>query len=431
MRPFFRFVKLITVNGDETRIVRPRFEVDDISGSGKSSDFAESSNSAQERYRPFLQEIPSSIGWDQLRDWLAKCKQDHEKCTEQQIKNLDLTRDLLPARLVYVGTNNGREPRLLDTKDQPIVEYARLTHCWGDSQPLQTLKSNLEQHRTAIPLATLPNTFRDAVIVTRKLNREFLWIDSLCIIQDSTLDWELECAKMAIIYQRSSINICAPRAPDSSSGLLQRREPPEDNTCIPCRWQVGQRAFIIRSCGCLDRDGMKEEGRTSYHYLAALRREEMSSGIGKRGGIFQEYLLSPRTLFFGPSRTYWECFTQTQFEDTNAIRNVYDWCCRTHSRTRKAQLFRQISDCEVWQDVVHEYTSHLLTRTLDKLPAVFRHRRVYIPWARGPPSRRGPSRASNSYSPGTNLSSLTWVAHLQEQIHLQKSVLALSGSEEE
>jgi hypothetical protein len=69
-------------------------------------------------------------------------------------------------------------------------------------------------------LSELPRTFRDAVEVTRGLGYEYIWIDSLCIVQDDPKDWKEEAPRMALVY---GIAVCSIMAMDSENyegGLL-------------------------------------------------------------------------------------------------------------------------------------------------------------------------------------------------------------------
>jgi hypothetical protein len=69
--------------------------------------------------------------------------------------------------------------------------------------------AHLDSHKTGIPMSALPKTFRDAVKITHRVGKRFLWIDSLAIIQDDTKDWEFEAAQMAAIYENSFLSIAA------------------------------------------------------------------------------------------------------------------------------------------------------------------------------------------------------------------------------
>lgn len=70
----------------------------------------------------------------------------------------------------------------------------------------------------------MPKTFRDAIIVARQLDLRYLWIDSLCIIQDSADDWSKESAEMGRICQQASITIFAESAENDDGGLFFDRD---------------------------------------------------------------------------------------------------------------------------------------------------------------------------------------------------------------
>jgi hypothetical protein len=73
-----------------------------------------------------------------------------------------------------------------------------------------------------IPFESLQKTFKDAVTVTHQLGFRYLWIDSLCIIQDSVADWEQECVNRIQIYQNSTVTVAGPAAANSDAGFLDR-----------------------------------------------------------------------------------------------------------------------------------------------------------------------------------------------------------------
>src|ERR1700728_2692842 len=86
---------------------------------------------------------------------------------------------------------------------------AALSYCWGTDKVLKTTRNSLDQFTKEIDLVVLPRTFQDAVTVARKLSIQYLWNNSLCILQDSTEDWETESAKMGYYYERAFITIAA------------------------------------------------------------------------------------------------------------------------------------------------------------------------------------------------------------------------------
>ncbi|KAF2108483.1 hypothetical protein BDV96DRAFT_260210 [Lophiotrema nucula] len=67
--------------------------------------------------------------------------------------------------------------------------FAALSHRWGTHQHLTLKRSTMRRLKRSFPVSELPQTFQDAVYVTRRLGFSYLWIDALCIMQDSEDDW--------------------------------------------------------------------------------------------------------------------------------------------------------------------------------------------------------------------------------------------------
>ncbi|KAI1455916.1 hypothetical protein F4805DRAFT_459181 [Annulohypoxylon moriforme] len=84
-----------------------------------------------------------------------------------------------------------------------------------------------------VRLQDLPASFRHAVLVTRSFGFEFLWIDSLCIVQYSREDWERECPRMVDIYSNAAVTIAASDAEDSSRGFLHDYPPVDADVIEP------------------------------------------------------------------------------------------------------------------------------------------------------------------------------------------------------
>src|SRR5271170_8055968 len=88
--------------------------------------------------------------------------------------------------------------------------------------PLKSTRDTLKAHFAGIPWSSLPETFQDAITITRKLGIQYLWIDALCIVQDDLSDWEIESSKMASIYSHSFLTIAASHGRDSRSGCFHQ-----------------------------------------------------------------------------------------------------------------------------------------------------------------------------------------------------------------
>jgi hypothetical protein len=112
------------------------------------------------------------------------------------------------------------------------VPYAALSHCWGKIPLVKTTKETRNTTRgiANLILPSLPKSFQDAAKVAMNLGLRYLWIDSLCIVQDDPLDWEEEAAKMGSIFESSYVAIAATSAIRSTVGFLSQREDPHEIT---------------------------------------------------------------------------------------------------------------------------------------------------------------------------------------------------------
>jgi hypothetical protein len=99
----------------------------------------------------------------------------------------------LPTRVIDISDPGSI--RLVET-NLSMGKYVCLSHCWGGYQPLRTTQETLQSHLKAIPWAGFPKTYQDAIVFTRFLGVKYLWIDSLCIIQDDLDDWARESASI-------------------------------------------------------------------------------------------------------------------------------------------------------------------------------------------------------------------------------------------
>jgi len=91
---------------------------------------------------------------------------------------------MLPTQVLEIGDD---KVYLRETTGM-IGTYAALSHCWGTSQPLTTTRATLQERCAGITWGSLPRVFQDAISLTRDLGIEYIWIDSLCIIQGDEMD---------------------------------------------------------------------------------------------------------------------------------------------------------------------------------------------------------------------------------------------------
>ena len=116
--------------------------------------------------------------------WLDACLREHPN-----YHGLTIKASKAPTRVLDVGPSDGsRNPRLCILLDDDRVKYLTLSHCWGNAETMELIASTHSRLLEGVQLELLSRTYRDAVLITRVLGYRCLWIDSLCIFQDSAED---------------------------------------------------------------------------------------------------------------------------------------------------------------------------------------------------------------------------------------------------
>jgi hypothetical protein len=184
------------------------------------------------------------------------------------------------------------------------VEYTALSHRWGNDPPSKddprycTTDSNIDARRTGFSLSELPKTFQDAVRVTRELDIEYLWIDSLCIIQWNADDWKREAGRMEDVFASAYCTIAATSAADPNAGFLARNTSTE--------YVRVQDAAGNQVCICTHMDDFEND----------VEQAELN----KQAWVMQERVLAKRTIHFGANQTYWECGQGVHCENLTKMR---------------------------------------------------------------------------------------------------------------
>jgi hypothetical protein len=115
-----------------------------------------------------------------VRSWIAKCKNEHQHCIWPQPKPL-------PTRVIDVGGSVEEEPYLLETQQQ-IGQWVTLSYSCGKNLPFKTTINTLDKRKKGFAKHELSALLSDAIELVGKLNIRYLWIDALCIVQDSPDD---------------------------------------------------------------------------------------------------------------------------------------------------------------------------------------------------------------------------------------------------
>ncbi|KAF2854065.1 HET-domain-containing protein, partial [Plenodomus tracheiphilus IPT5] len=299
--------------------------------------------------------------------WAKDCLENHRGCRQE-------TTRWLPDRVIDVGPLDGSlVPRLVETTSlsKPLVtieaQYIALSHCWGAKAIITTEVGNFEQHKRAIAMEELSQTFRDAVTATRKMNRRYFWIDSLCIIQDSKKDWEEQSVQTCTIYQRAVFTIMAAHASGGYVGLFVKRD------------GLAQLPFRLN----LKRSD-KDDDIASAVFLSLSRvSADLSFGLPlfSRAWFLQEQVISRARLTYYGEQVLWECQSSRGSERcpnggpqvsnlhdfTRAITTTGDPFMEQHNQDTKGFVDSLHSQ---WCILVENYMQRGITYTTDRLIAV-------------------------------------------------------------
>lgn len=302
-----------------------------------------------------------------------------------------------PKRLIDLGPSPESDPKLfLPSCGDRTAEvagpltYAALSYCWGRpaqaAQQLKLTSENVSRMRERIPMPSMSPVMQDAVTTCKALDIRYLWIDAVCIMQDSKRDWEEQSAQMAQVYSNSWLTICATSSSSCLEGFLQQT--PERPGCririeYVCSDSLVQKTLTLR---------FESGGATALerHPLAGdLTHPECNWNW--RGWTFQERNLAPRKLIFGRSMThfignlgitysenrqYLRIFPTDNYGGTGTGedgRALYPWTIP------KSQVLGPVE----WQQIVEQYTGMQWTFKADVLPALSAIASLYQPT--GPP----------------------------------------------
>ncbi|KAH8649345.1 heterokaryon incompatibility protein-domain-containing protein [Xylariales sp. PMI_506] len=284
----------------------------------------------------------------------------------------------LPTRVLCVRDD---QVRLIDSKGS-TGRYATLSHCWGtdaNDRPFKTTRSSESKNRYLIPWQSLSKTFQDAIRISRYLGLDYIWIDSLCIIQDDSDDWKREAGKMADIYSNSYISIMNPNGIKPSSGCFADRY---------LKRKSNLSAFVdepLKTTGTINGRNFEIFARRAIQHHEPTSRQVWTEWLPmehmfSRAWIFQEYILAPRLVFFGLSELV---FVSMNGQDCEC--QGYD-PARLPGKVRgnhfnRAYFRRLIAPDQtsklvgnrghkIWRDVVEAYAYRDLAFESDRLPAL-------------------------------------------------------------
>ena len=288
------------------------------------------------------------------------------------------------------------------------AKYACISHCWGGGCSIKTTRANFDQQLDSIPFADIPKTYSHVIQFLRWLGIRYMWIDSLCIVQDDVEDWAKESAMMGSVYARGYITIAATGAPNNDAGCFVER---------PIVMLEGKPIFKKRRRGAVAEDRRVRMMRTLAHsdpedadtdenaenaddepdsseasfskpVTVYLRKhidhhsfwkgsdndqakilDDSALPLLSRAWVYQERVLSHRILHFTKDELVWECMEEAMCECSGGDHSGH---------LTKAALSNPIFDSSLtrweiadeWRRTVINYSDKQLTKTSDRLPAI-------------------------------------------------------------
>lgn len=255
---------------------------------------------------------------------LSNCLENHEYCGLSVTQQHEAGE--LPSRVISIQDDGGvLSAKLVETKGLKGT-YCALSHCWGaeDNHPPKTTRENIKHHLASIPWSYLPSTFRDALNLVSALGLQYIWIDSLCIIQDDKRDWEHEAVRMSSVYRKAFLVIAAVNSKDSTEGLVGPQLP------LP-----------IFRCPITVHNGPDQSiQQANMLPIPGGSNPSVEGPLQERAWAFQEWYLGRRIVFFTSKGVKWKCNeveldTRGNFRDLG-LYETFSWLhCLTYYSEKK------------------------------------------------------------------------------------------------
>jgi hypothetical protein len=289
---------------------------------------------------------------------MLACDTTHLECHRHPIP-------CLPSRVIDVGSTDGaQKPKLHISQNEERAEYACLSYCWGRVQQYPTTRATLESNLQELRVESLSRTIRDAIKIARMLRFRYLWVDTLCIVQDDLADKEQHLKSMGLIFKNASLTIAAARAETAHDGFLNDWSPADEPVVLP---------FMLLG---KDPIGTINVVRTGNH-----RTRDWP--LDHRAWTFQEHLLSPRVLIFGTGGPMWQCQSRNlqsiipsdKFFTTDLSRlpetlfraePLSCWAENTFTSAAAVLQWQHL----LWKFLVQNYSARKISYASDRLPAI-------------------------------------------------------------
>ncbi|CAI6337813.1 unnamed protein product [Periconia digitata] len=270
-----------------------------------------------------MQSTASQQAIQKAKAWIRTCSNSHQACA--------VSSQFLPTRLVRIS-EDAMTFQVISTTSMCKKPYVALSHCWGGEISVKLTPETHHSLCDGFEVTKLPRNFREAIKITRELGYDFIWVDSLCIIQ-GTDDWEKQSAMMASVYENAIFTLAATASDNSEGGCFRDRDNFLHYECVLLT--SNSRSLFIAPALRQNHDTLT----TAFHEKVDM------APLNSRAWVFQERMLSPRILHCGEGFLLFECNT-LQATEFNPSGKHYVKESNFHANGRaysESDLFKRVS----------------------------------------------------------------------------------------
>jgi hypothetical protein len=202
-------------------------------------------------------------------------------------------------RLIDVENYSIIRAKDIQGKAHEKARYCALSYVWGSTERFASTTQNLQElsANQALKGLNLPKTIMDSIRFCQEIGCKFLWVDSLCIVQDDEESKQGQIDSMDVIYSHAYLAIIAAAGDNADTGI-----PPFGSARFPSNHSL----VMIQT----------SKGTLAASLSPQIASDEIASSTwSSRGWTLQEYALSRRVLFLTGSFVFFRCAKRLFCED--------------------------------------------------------------------------------------------------------------------
>ncbi|KAK7424493.1 hypothetical protein QQX98_000458 [Neonectria punicea] len=305
--------------------------------------------------RPINPRIGSADNFSLSRRWIQVCLHTHDSCPTGSL-------DFMPKRVLELQHDGAGRYHVSLHQPSSLEPYVALSYCWGGDQPQKTTKAKMNSGNLEVDWEALPRSIQDAIKVTIGLGYRYLWVDSLCIVQDDDQEKAKQIALMPKIYAKALVTILASRAERAVDGFLNDIDVNSlTELCVKLPFKC------------------PNSPTSGTVFIAKMRNSTNTEPIDYRGWTLQERYLSPRVLDYSSNQLSWMCTTSLEDpgysdgwragtrQDEKGLYPVTSFYRKPWGQSEANGVHSAV---HTWRSIVETYTRRRLTFPKDRILAI-------------------------------------------------------------